>query len=371
MSEPGGMAGSDSKAAAPAPVVPQPQLPSIFHYPIEACDVSDRDKLAAYRGKLEQWSEFFEADRGASLAGQFGDMMWFDIAWRSANHARQFADKDGSKASVAPLIAMMLDRGYLSGQVIAITRLLERPPANQPKKGVISLPRVVDEMRAARELITRENFVCHDALPYDYEALQAAELELIAAELAANPDKVMRTNLSLSGPEGFDQARMEHELFDQLSGVAPDKRERGDLITKAFFDRLDELLADPLLIEIKALRNKSIAHAADAFSRAQVTGLRTGLSLQDFDRAHYLLFAVFQTLSVVLFGKWRASPVPVPQQNMFEHLTEPFVAEQRLADMQSFWQAHIGEREDWMSRAFHEVVPDKRAAKRAPPEGEA
>ncbi|MDT9121160.1 hypothetical protein RSW84_27335, partial [Escherichia coli] len=84
-------------------------------------------------------------------------------------------------------------------QVIAITRLLEKAPASQPKKAVISLPRIVDEVRAARELITRENFVCRDALPYDYEALQAAELERLAAEMAANPGKARRVSLSLSG----------------------------------------------------------------------------------------------------------------------------------------------------------------------------
>ncbi|MBJ7499770.1 MAG: hypothetical protein JHC57_08460 [Sphingopyxis sp.] len=264
---------------------------------------------------------------------------------------------------------MMLDRGYLAGQVIAITRLLEKPPANQPKKAVISLPRIVDEMRAARELITRENFVCRDALPYDYEALQAGELERLAAEMAANPNKARRVNLSLSGPEGFDQARMEHELFDQLSGVAPEDRARGDLIGEAFFDRLDELLASTPLPEIKALRNKSIAHAADAFSRSQAAGLRSGLTIHDLDRAHYLLFAVFQTLSVVLFGLSRASPVPIPQHNMFEHLTEPFLAEKRLEAMRGFWDKHIGEREGWMNDGFHEVLPDKKAAKKAPPEG--
>lgn len=371
MTEPKGVAGSDDKAAAPlakpaARAMPERQHPSIFHYPIDACDVSDRTSLEAFREKLQQWSELFERDPDASLAGQFADMMWFDIAWRTANEARQFADDDGTRGSTAPLIAMMLDRGYLAGQVIAITRLLEKAPANQPKKAVISLPRIVDEMRAARELITRENFVCRDALPYEYESLQAAELDRLAAEMAANPNKVRRVSLSLSGPEGFDQARMEHELFDQLSGIAPENRTRGDLISETFFDRLDELLASPPLPEIKALRNKSIAHAADAFSRAQAAELRSGLTIYDLDRAHYLLFAVFQTLSVVLFGLWRASPVPVPQHNMFEHLTEPYLAEKRLEAMRGFWDKHLGEREDWMNDAFREVVPDPANAKSAP-----
>ena len=37
--------------------------------------------------------------------------------------------------------------------------------------------------------------------------------------------------------------------------------------------------------------------------------------------------------------------------------------------MRGFWDKHIGEREGWMNDGFHEVLPDKKAAKKAPPEG--
>lgn len=371
MSDAGAKPGATPKArpsgAAASPAAPV-NRPSIFQYPIEACGVSDPAKLTQFRQKLEQWSHFISGDPN-SLAGQFGEMMWYDIAWRAANEARRFAEDDGTKASVAPLIAMMLDRGYVAGQVIAITRLLEYSNPKQPNKGVVSLKRMVDEMRDARELITRENFVSHDALPYDWEAMQEAALAKVTEQLAQSGGKAIRTELSLTGPEGFDQARMQHELFDQLSGVAPADRARGDLIATSFFDRLDDLLGDKLLLEIKELRNKSIAHAADAFSRSRASALRSGLSLKDFDRAHYLLFAVFQTLSVVLLGQWRASPVPTGQQDMFEYLTTPFLSEQRLEAMSAFWKAHCQEREDWMTRAFHEILPKDSGVKEAPPEG--
>lgn len=53
-----GVTGSGDKAAAPlakAPTrtVPERQHPSIFHYPIEACDVSDKVSLETFREKLQ------------------------------------------------------------------------------------------------------------------------------------------------------------------------------------------------------------------------------------------------------------------------------------------------------------------------------
>lgn len=328
---------------------------SMFRYAEADCDVHDRSRLKGFRSKLEEWWYLMSHDE-ASIAQQFGEMMWQDLAWRTANEARQYADKDGNNAAVAPLLAMMLDRGYVSGQVIAITRLLEFSDPKHPKKGVISLRRLVDDVQASRNLITREVFVAHDALPYEWEALQKAEFDRISERAAADPDKVAVTHFSTTGPDGFDGARQQHELFDLLAGVSPEHRSRDDLIAEDFFAKLNGLLEDPLLLEIKDLRNKTIAHSADHFSRSQKI-LRTGLSLEEFSRAQFLLFSVYQTLSVVLLGQWRGSPVPTPQHDMFEYLTAPFLGEHRLDAIHAFRSAYVAEREEWSSRGYHEVIP--------------
>lgn len=331
----------------------------LFHYEIVECDVSDRSKLSEFRTKIEQWDELLNGDESHAISGQFSDMLWQDAAWRSANEARRFAGADGPNASVAPLVAAMLDRGYIAGQVIAISRLLERSNPKQPKKGVISLRRLLDEMREARDLITRENFVAQDALPYDWEAVQSAEVLKILDRAEGNGGVVVGWDVT-TGPDAWDMAKSQHELFDQISGVVADKRDRSDLIEMTFFERLDALLGDQVFEDIMALRNKSVAHAADAFSRAQASGLRTGIKLHEFARAHYLLLAVYQVLSVVLLGQWRGAVVPLPQYDQFAHLEGPFVAAARLPDLRAFWEAHNEEREEWITKAYHEVV-QKRA----------
>ena len=329
---------------------------SLFSYGVADCDVVDKDKLIAFRKKLEEWNHLFNGADAHSIAGQFGDMMWMDAAWRIANQARHFTKEDGPNASVAPLIAMLLDRGYAAGQVIAITRLLEASDTNQPKKGVISLRRLVDDFRASREAITREVFVANDALPYDWEVVKKRAYDEIAIT-ASQTDGVTFTHMHTTGPLAFDIASRQHSLFDTLAGVDVIERRRDDLISESFFDRLESILGDPLLDEIKALRNKSIAHAADEFSRNQVVGLRTGLKLEEFSQAQYLLFSVYQTLSVVLLGQWRAAAVPVPQYNIFENLGAPFIAEARLAELRAFWDKHSKDREDWATAAYREVIP--------------
>jgi hypothetical protein len=42
--------------------------------------------------------------------------------------------------------------------------------------GIISLRRLVKDLRRNFALLTRENYVCFDGLPYDYEAVQQKEM---------------------------------------------------------------------------------------------------------------------------------------------------------------------------------------------------
>ena len=329
----------------------------MFQYSIDDCDVSDRASLGAFRGQLEHWNVLFNRDERNSIVNQMGDMLCQDAAWRCANEARRFAKEDGPNASIAPLIAMMLDRGYVSGQVIAIAKLLEASPTNQPKKAVVSLRRLTDEVREARSLITRENFVSQDALPYDCEVVEARELSLIAAK--TDKSRVYFTSMPTAGPEAWAMAAQQHEFFDRLSGVPADRRDRRDLIDVAFFDRLDASLQDPLLDEIRTLRHKSVAHAADAGSREAVANLRNGVTLADFDRAHYLLSGVYQALSVTLFGQWRGGGVPVPQHDLFLYCDQPFIASAHVGEIQEFWKKHSNERERFLRDAYNEILPGK------------
>lgn len=328
----------------------------MFEFPISSCSVSDKAALAQFRDKLKEWDVLLNRDPQHSIAKQFSDMLWQDAAWRCANFARSFTKDEGPNASVSPLLASMLDRGYVTGQVIAITRLLEKSPENQPKKAVISLRRVVDEMRVARPLFTRANFVAHDGLPYDFEPIRDRENAKLAE--AAEAGEAVCTYLATTGPEGWVLAEAQHKLFDRLSGIGPKARSPTDLIAPEFFDRMDAALNDALFDEIRTMRHKSIAHAADAFSRGAAGGVRAGLALNDFDRAHRLLSGVYQAVSVTILGQWRGGGVPVPQQNIFEHCDQPFIAAHRIGDVQQFWKEHSTGREAYLRDAFKDIVPD-------------
>ena len=84
----------------------------------------------------------------------------------AANHG-----KSGEKTCLHnPLIGEQLVMGHIAREVLGIRRLMDET------RGVISLRRLVTDIRGRWKLFTRENCVCHDGLPYDYEAVMREEM---------------------------------------------------------------------------------------------------------------------------------------------------------------------------------------------------
>lgn len=308
-----------------------------------------------FRDARKRWLTWLSEDEEHSISGQLSQLLWQDAAFRTFNQARLLTKDQAPTSAVAPLLARFLDQGYVAGQVLGISKLVEFSDPKHPKKGVVSLRRLVDELIANRHLLTRENYLAQDNLPYDYEPVRAAAW----AEAFKNAENgVAFWHGEVGGPQDYDSAQRLHELFDRLSGISPDKREKTDLIADATLKRLDDALQDPVFESIKLLRHKTLAHAADSFSRGQVDGLPKGLKFEEVDRALNILLGVTQVISATfLYSAWRGSAVPVAQHDQLEHLDLAFTATPDIERLREFWNAHSAERDGWLSEAHEALLP--------------
>lgn len=319
----------------------------MWDHPVEDCDVHDYTKLIRYRERAETWVSVLSGDPLNSVSAQLIDMFWNDAVWRSLNESRRLAiDREG--IGTPGIVAALLDRGYLTGQVLSVSRLLERSSRNATKQ-VNSLRRIADELSAERGLFTREVFVAHDGLPFDWEAVR----ERVGFQAGV----VWRDT---AGPNAWEMALLRHKEFDRLSGVSSGQRSRNDLISDHLWQKFEQTLNDPVFEDILAFRHKSIAHAADEFSRSAAPNLRLGVSLNEFARAHYLLLGLYQAISAnLLYQSWLGSAVPVPQVDQFEDLDLRLLEDDARPSMKEFWDDHCSEREGWLTSAYYEIIPRK------------
>ncbi len=91
-------------------------------------------------------------------------MVWTDVVFKTLT---SFAIGDDGNALNNHLMAEALLDGHVATQVLAIRRLVDDRHGD-----IISLRRLVKDLRRNFALFTRENYVCFDGLPYDYEAVR-------------------------------------------------------------------------------------------------------------------------------------------------------------------------------------------------------
>jgi hypothetical protein len=311
------------------------------------------DDLPELRTARARWLEWLDGDEIHSINGQLSQLLWNDTVFRVFNEARRLADKGKGAAAISPILATFLDQGYVGGIVLGVTKLTEKSDPKHPKKGVISLRRLVDDLIANKGLLTRFNYLAIDGYPFDYAPVRDAQLAPLLAQ--ENPEGIL---LRGGGEPAQDwmAAERTHGQFDKLSGVAPAHRSPDDRVSDALLDRLSAALDDDVFERIRTVRHKVIAHAADAHSRQQAAD-RKGLSFDDADRALRLLLSVRQVAQAsILNDSWRAGAIPVPQYDQFQHLDKAFVDPAGIEELHKFWERHTKERDDWLLKGHAELL---------------
>ena len=316
----------------------------------ENCGV-DAARVIAFRELRDQILGLLETDP-QSIRKQLSELFWQDATFRLFNLARRFSTPGQEKSAVAGLLANYLDTAYVTREVVEVSRLLERPGPD-PAKGVISLPAVVELLRKGTLVITRDVYVCHDGLPYDYEAAAAADF---------------RKHLAAGG--GFrwsstepTQSEFAHATFDRLSGKRPEDRQPSDTLKPGLLRWLERHLVCDEAAKILRLRNKVFAHAANSHSRGGGWE-REGISLNDVDAVHKRILEVAEVLSTSVSGD-TLTPAAVPQFDILDGLSRPFIAEADRAELYEAWASYTHEREQWGMKSL-DAAPCKKPSKRPP-----
>jgi hypothetical protein len=217
-----------------------------YAYPITQCDVPTerRAELQSYRDKRHLWLSWLDKDEHHAIWQVLSSMVWTDVSFKALTH---FAMNDEGNALSNTLFAQALIDGHVATQVLAIRRLM-----NGGRNDIISLRRFVKDLRRNFALFTRENFVCFDGLPYDYEAVQQKEMmERVGKGVFWG---------ETSGPGAYSTSRMAHEQFDRLSGVAPANRAREDRLPVRLLAAIERWLADSGADELAKWSHAYLAH---------------------------------------------------------------------------------------------------------------
>ncbi len=313
--------------------------------PVEECDVLDKDSLKLYRAKIGEWWRWLKTDKHHALWPQIYSMLLEDMTFRTLAAA---ADADKESALHSPILARGLLQGFAATQGLGIRRLVDL------RKDVISLRRLLIDIKKNLHLVTRENYVSGDGLPFD-------------------PGKTMQDYLTRpesrdfwapnTGKMAFLPSMQRHGVFDELSGVASAPGSRTDRIPKRVIDTLDAWLTVEEIDEVVDWSNARIAHAADEAKRhGEDLAALTPPTMGKLWTAQRRIVRTAEAITAhILQGPIHGNLIPVFQYSQFYKLDMAFRDQKAIKVAQQRWHELAKERDGWTDGVLSELSAEVKA----------
>ena len=314
-----------------------------YNYLIDQCDILNKGKGEAFRKKRLQWMEWLSGEDPHSISRQIYSMLWDHALFLTVNEGRKIAatEPENEVGFNGPVIRLF-DAGFATTQATSIRRLIEKPKS-YPKWAVISLRTVLRDIEQNLDLITRENYVCYDGLPYDYDSVHQKWL----SSLPVTKSGVHVGSLPTQGPDAWPMAERVHKNFDILAQVNPKKRSREDCIKIEVLEHLETEIKK--CENIKKYVDKFIAHAAAPETRAGLTDEEKGLTLDRLEICHKIICQVASYISGSLLWESSLGGLPVPQYDHLKHLDKSWVSPEHLEKARKKWDEFAKEVSKWDS----------------------
>jgi hypothetical protein len=321
-----------------------------YTYTLAQCDVpiERHSMLQSYRDKRRLWLSWISTDEHHAIWTVLSSMVWTDVAVKTLTN---FAVGDDGNALNNPLMIEALLHGHVATQVLAIRRLVD-----DGNSDIISLRRLVKDMRRNFALFTRENYVCFDGLPYDYEAVRHTRF----MENAGNWGKG-GIWVPTSGPQGDCISESAHRQFDQLAGIDPAKRSREDRLSVSLLTTIEKWLDDSGADDLAKWSHVYLAHAGGPEARKRIADL-TVTANKITDAIKVLAPATEAISAWLLFAGGRTNALmPVAQFNQFEKLDKPIMQVGGEATADTIWQQLSDEWNHYLDGVDAELIGLARA----------
>jgi len=289
--------------------------------------VTNQGRLTKFLDKRKEWFDLYDGTTTEpnSIQRQLQLMVFSELSHRVL--IKEQRDQQSDSLPSIPVLGYVLEGSYYATQILAIRRLLDKTP------NVHSLRRVLDDVKANKELITRENYVSFDGKPYETAPLTLGKSGL---QLPDSPFSAQMT------------CRQRHEQFDALSKQSASTRNRNDTIHSKVFDRLENWLSVSGAAKLQVISHKYLAHAATATSRGNLGP--SGLDFREVEAAQRGIIRVTRAIYDILLVSGVFSPVVMMHSLGYfgtvwdERLMSMIASTTR---MQASWDALEEERNKW------------------------
>lgn len=323
-----------------------------YEFSIDDCDVENKELLQEFREKRSQWIQWLTGHDVHSIWRQLNyNLFWNHAFFCTVNTLSKRTARDHPDELVNGYLLSLFDTGFVVSQATTIRRLVDKPGSGD-KKSVNSLRRLIQDIKDHRHLVTRENYVSFDGLPYEPEPANQRHIE----EMLSKPPEERSGFLPTTGPEAFMSSETKHECFDRISEGAKDGPTRTELISSRWFSLLLQHLTP--CDDVNTFVHKFIAHAADPENRKELQGRQASITIKSLEACYKALYVVTSFIYGYLLHEGTYLALPVPQLDHLKNIDKPLVAPERIRDAHIAWDSEVGKFEKLSGLDLFALIDD-------------
>lgn len=314
-----------------------------YQYAVEQCDVSPqkRKQLEQYRVFRRKCLEHLRGNAETSIFNQVHTLAWYTTVFRTLNEARRLEPKRAVNGAMWELMTA----GYANLIALGVRKLVDKDPKAN------SVWSLITHVQKRPELMSRENFICYDGLPYDY--LDGYKNYIASLE---PKERTKARWLSTTGPTAWATSKMMHKSFDALVGN-PIESKRSDRIDLRVIEKLKKQLELPVIGKVRGMADQIMAHA-QPLTEEQANAIAA--TYDEVNEALKIIVVAANFLSSRLFYDAAfGQVVATPQFNVLHALDRPWVTSKNLPALQEHWDTFSKSMDDWAYEKDDHLLPTK------------
>ena len=289
--------------------------------------------MGELENKFEEWEGWIFGGDIHSLRNQISNMIWDAAVFLTINEARKYAPtNDKGDPQLNDATHGLINRCFFRTQVSMIRSILDR------RTDVVSLWHLIVDMESNRKLLTRENILAAHGYPYDFKKKRA---ELNQIRLQKGSDGVKGKDLI-----NCAHSKQMHKNIDFIAGISPSERKPNDTFRREVFEWLQERLSG--LKIICDYVNKFLAHSATPESRASIKADEIKPTLGRVLDAHKVICETAEFVSMKILNQGFGNFLAIPQYDQLKYFDKPWVSEDALKKLDSFWNQYDKETRKWL-----------------------
>jgi len=254
------------------------------------------------------FKNMIESDDKNSISNQIGDVLYFDLLYRSFNEGLRLDGKNDKRpASLIDYIHKI----FYENQTLRIRRLLDKGD------DAYSLRRILNLIIANEHLYTRESYVCLDGIQYEIEQNK--------------------------GIKEYE-CKFRHEKYDLLFRMNSGKRQKDDRLMVEYLEKIKEYLDKPNILI--GFADQYVAHSLNKKKRKKTDQNLDKISLMQLQKNYKLLSWLSYTLSyycnsLILFR------VPVVTYDQFENWVGTLFVKDISKNLNKYWNKRADMFKSW------------------------